>query len=135
LKHFIIFIIYRLDANTDTPKLYVQSCPQWPITLLDSADGRRQVAIDFANRCQQILSEALRWAPHTTHGHLQVGVCVKESFVFLFIIQEFVSRLTTGDMQSLRRHAGIALILETVLKCTSQRGTNDTLTSGVLNNE
>lgn len=63
----------RLDANSESPILHVSGVPTHPITLLDTAGGRRDVANDFANRCQQILAEAMRWAPQTTQSHLQVN--------------------------------------------------------------
>ena len=64
----------RLDANRESPHLQPQGLP-WQITLLDTYEGRRTVAKDFAGRVEQILSEAMRWAPGTTQSHLQVILC------------------------------------------------------------
>lgn len=62
----------RLNANAPPPQLHARGLERWPITLLDTEQGRHDVAADFANRCEQILGEAMRWAPQTTQSHLQV---------------------------------------------------------------
>jgi hypothetical protein len=40
--------------------------------LQDSLELRRSRVEDFSCRVQQILQEALKWAPATTHSHLLV---------------------------------------------------------------
>ena len=42
----------------------------WSIQLQDSLEQRTAVANDFGHRCEQLLSEAMKWAPGTTHSHL-----------------------------------------------------------------
>lgn len=36
----------------------------------DTIQERRSIAHDFRQRCEQILCEAMKWAPGSTHGHL-----------------------------------------------------------------
>uniref|UniRef100_A0A1I7XCJ4 HEAT repeat-containing protein 1 n=1 Tax=Heterorhabditis bacteriophora TaxID=37862 RepID=A0A1I7XCJ4_HETBA len=43
---------------------------EWTIQLQDTLDGRRAVVKDFSQRCEQILQEAMKWAPASTHSHL-----------------------------------------------------------------
>ncbi|CAL2037779.1 unnamed protein product [Caenorhabditis brenneri] len=43
---------------------------EWTIQLQDSIEGRRSVVKDFSMRVKQILKEALRWAPASTHSNL-----------------------------------------------------------------
>ncbi|PIO77058.1 hypothetical protein TELCIR_00851 [Teladorsagia circumcincta] len=42
----------------------------WSIQLQDSIEGRTMVVKDFSQRCEQILQEAMKWAPSITHSHL-----------------------------------------------------------------
>ncbi|XGW14011.1 hypothetical protein V3C99_000358 [Haemonchus contortus] len=42
----------------------------WSIQLQDSIEGRTMVVKDFSQRCEQILQEAMKWAPAITHSHL-----------------------------------------------------------------
>ncbi|WKY02730.1 hypothetical protein Q1695_016194 [Nippostrongylus brasiliensis] len=42
----------------------------WTIQLQDSIEGRTMVVKDFSQRCEQILQEAMKWAPAITHSHL-----------------------------------------------------------------
>ncbi|VDM61613.1 unnamed protein product [Angiostrongylus costaricensis] len=42
----------------------------WTIQLQDSIDGRTTVVKDFSQRCEQILQEAMKWAPAITRSHL-----------------------------------------------------------------
>ncbi|CAD6198558.1 unnamed protein product [Caenorhabditis auriculariae] len=43
---------------------------EWAIQLQDSIDGRKSLVNDFSMRCKQILQEAIKWAPDSTHSHL-----------------------------------------------------------------
>ena len=45
---------------------------QWTIQLQDSLESRKAVVKDFSQRCEQILSEAIKWAPASTNSHLLV---------------------------------------------------------------
>lgn len=49
--------------------LALQDLP-WNITLQDTIEQRKSVVNDFAHRCEQLLSEAMKWAAGTTHSHL-----------------------------------------------------------------
>ncbi|KAK6746150.1 hypothetical protein RB195_012331 [Necator americanus] len=42
----------------------------WSIQLQDTFEGRSSVVKDFSQRCEQILQEAMKWAPAITHSHL-----------------------------------------------------------------
>ncbi|CAD5216891.1 unnamed protein product [Bursaphelenchus okinawaensis] len=42
----------------------------WKLHLEDTLAARENIAKDFAQRVEQILCEAMKWAPGTTHGHL-----------------------------------------------------------------
>ncbi|KAK5965010.1 hypothetical protein GCK32_003992 [Trichostrongylus colubriformis] len=42
----------------------------WSIQLQESIEGRTTVVKDFSQRCEQILQEAMKWAPAITHSHL-----------------------------------------------------------------
>lgn len=48
----------------ESPKL------KWKLNLEDTLPQRESIARDFSSRVQQILCEAMKWAPGTTHGHL-----------------------------------------------------------------
>ncbi|CAD5222232.1 unnamed protein product [Bursaphelenchus xylophilus] len=51
-------------ATLDTPGF------QWTLQLQDTLSARESIAKDFSQRVEQILCEAMKWAPGTTHGHL-----------------------------------------------------------------
>jgi phosphatidylinositol 4-kinase len=59
-----------LDPNEETPTLRVASTP-YTLQLMDSLPARESRAKDFADRCQGIISEAMKWAPKSTRSHLQ----------------------------------------------------------------
>lgn len=75
----------QLDANREAPKLRPSGL-RWEITLLDNYEDRLTVVRDFSARCQQILQEAIKWAPGTTQSHLQVH----PSLILLTLIIEFI---------------------------------------------
>ncbi|TKR67531.1 hypothetical protein L596_023672 [Steinernema carpocapsae] len=60
----------KSDPNCSSPTLSLPGLP-WHIQLQDSPDQRQAVVRDFSLRCEQILSEAMRWAPGCTYSHLQ----------------------------------------------------------------
>lgn len=53
---------------------------------------------DFADRCQGIVNEAMKWAPRSTRSHLQ----------------EYPNQIPT---QALSHHSGMALAFDAVLNC------------------
>ena len=61
-------------------------------------DGRKSVAKDFSKRCEQILCEAVKWAPGLTNSHLL----------------EFIRSIDSIADNSLR------LTINTVLSCTER---------------
>ncbi|KAK0421370.1 hypothetical protein QR680_015203 [Steinernema hermaphroditum] len=60
----------KADPNCSSTTLRLPGLP-WHIQLQDSPDQRQIVVRDFSLRCEQILSEAMRWAPGCTYSHLQ----------------------------------------------------------------
>jgi len=65
-------------------------------------DGRKSVAKDFSKRCEQILCEAVKWAPGLTNSHLL----------------EFIRSTDSIADNSLR------LTINTVLSCTEKEMLN-----------
>ncbi|KAF8358748.1 hypothetical protein PRIPAC_93743, partial [Pristionchus pacificus] len=57
------------DSSCKMTQFSLPSLP-WSIQLQESVEARRQVAQDFSERCEQILHEAIKWAPDSTNSHL-----------------------------------------------------------------
>ena len=96
----------RLDPNRESPSLVVPGLKEeeLKITLLDTLEGRRSVRNDFASRSQQILMEAMKWAPGTTASHLQ----------------SFVSSKGRSEVSELKQHAGLGMTIESILKTKAE---------------
>ncbi|CAO2398546.1 PhosphoInositide Four Kinase (PI-4 Kinase) [Caenorhabditis elegans] len=58
------------DPTCREPQFTIEGFGGWTIQLQDSIEGRRSVVKDFSMRVKQILKEALRWAPASTHSNL-----------------------------------------------------------------
>jgi len=71
-------------------------------------DGRKSVAKDFTKRCEQILCEAVKWAPGLTNSHLL----------------EFIRSADSITDKSLR------LTINTVLACTKREMINSLFVGG-----
>ncbi|XP_062554225.1 phosphatidylinositol 4-kinase alpha isoform X2 [Armigeres subalbatus] len=84
-----------LDPNEETPTLRVASTP-YTLQLMDSLPARESRVKDFADRCQGIVSEAMKWAPKSTRSHLQ----------------EYPNQVPTT---SLSNHSGLALAVDSIL--------------------
>uniref|UniRef100_W4VRQ0 Phosphatidylinositol 4-kinase alpha n=1 Tax=Corethrella appendiculata TaxID=1370023 RepID=W4VRQ0_9DIPT len=84
-----------LDPNEETPTLRVASTP-YTLQLMDSLPARESRVKDFADRCQGIVNEAMKWAPRSTRSHLQ----------------EYPNQLPTS---SLTHHSGLSLAFDSVL--------------------
>lgn len=84
-----------LDPNEESPTLRVASTP-YTLQLMDSLPARESRVKDFADRCQGIVNEAMKWAPRSTRSHLQ----------------EYPNQVPTS---SLTQHSGLALAFDSIL--------------------
>lgn len=84
-----------LDPNEETPTLRVVSTP-YTLQLMDSLPARESRLKDFADRCQGIVNEAMKWAPRSTRSHLQ----------------EYPNQIPTPV---LAHHSGLALAFDSVV--------------------
>ncbi|KAH8303925.1 hypothetical protein KR044_012424, partial [Drosophila immigrans] len=84
-----------LDPNEETPTLRVVSTP-YTLQLMDSLPARELRLKDFADRCQGIVNEAMKWAPRSTRSHLQ----------------EYPNQIPTPV---LAHHSGLALAFDSVV--------------------
>ncbi|XP_055848789.1 phosphatidylinositol 4-kinase alpha isoform X1 [Episyrphus balteatus] len=84
-----------LDPNEETPTLRVVSTP-YTLHLMDSLPAREGRLKDFADRCQGIVNEAMKWAPRSTRSHLQ----------------EYPNQIPTPV---LAHHSGLALAFDSVV--------------------
>lgn len=55
----------QLDPNRDSPELRIPNTP-YTLQLMDNLEARESIVKDFADRCQGIVEEAMKWAPHMT---------------------------------------------------------------------
>lgn len=95
------------DTECNNTNLSIPSI-EWTIQLQDSLEQRKIVVRDFSRRCEQILQEAIKWAPGSTRSHLI----------------EYVARSNSATSGCLR------LTVEAVLKeCDSSEGNTEN-TSG-----
>ncbi|CAK1541773.1 unnamed protein product [Leptosia nina] len=60
----------ELDPNQETPLLKVPDT-DFTLQLQDTLEGREVIVKDFADRCEGIVKEAMKWAPQSTRSHLQ----------------------------------------------------------------
>lgn len=84
-----------LNPNEKTPTLHVAATP-YTLQLMDSLPARESRLKDFADRCQGIVNEAMKWAPRSTRSHLQ----------------EYPNQVPTP---ALAHHSGLALAFDAVL--------------------
>ncbi|KFD55632.1 hypothetical protein M514_03380 [Trichuris suis] len=77
------------------------SVPGFPlsISLTETMEERRKVRDDFAAKCQQILAEAVTWAPSIVRNH----------------IQEYISELSIESSAFLSCHSGLAVTISSML--------------------
>jgi len=88
-----------LDPNEETPTLRVVSTP-YTLQLMDSLPARELRLKDFADRCQGIVNEAMKWAPRSTRSHLQ----------------EYPNQIPTPV---LAHHSGLALAFDSVVSSSA----------------
>ncbi|CAJ0959757.1 unnamed protein product, partial [Mesorhabditis belari] len=64
-------LLQALESSVDKEETtFSLSGLDWTIQLLDSPEARRSTVRDFRVRCEQILTEAMKWAPNATSSHL-----------------------------------------------------------------
>ncbi|KRZ02622.1 Phosphatidylinositol 4-kinase alpha [Trichinella zimbabwensis] len=109
LLHTILVILQLLhqstsgDPNIDCKQLPVMDLP-WNICLTDTVEERRKVCNDFAAKCQQILQEAITWAPSVTRSHLQ----------------QYISSRSVTTVSYLKHHHGLSLTVQSLLDAAQQ---------------
>ncbi|VDO94030.1 unnamed protein product [Soboliphyme baturini] len=87
------------DLDTESSKLKIDNT--YELRLPDTREERQKVLADFSAKCQQILAEAMKWAPSTTRAHLKV----------------YVNEMNAKDFSvSFMKQAGLALTIDSVLK-------------------
>ncbi|XP_077290371.1 phosphatidylinositol 4-kinase III alpha isoform X2 [Arctopsyche grandis] len=86
----------QLDANEETPVLRVPST-NLTLQLQDTLEARESIVKDFADRCQGIVQEAMKWAPQSTRSHLQ----------------EYLNQVPNS---TLWHHSGLALATDSLLQ-------------------
>nr|CAD7570756.1 unnamed protein product [Timema californicum] len=89
----------ELDPNEETPVLRIPSSPGYILMLMDTLEARESIVKDFAARCQEIIQEAMKWAPHATRSHLQ----------------DYLNQIPSSGLW---HHSGLALAMESVLQYT-----------------
>nr|CAD7396811.1 unnamed protein product [Timema cristinae] len=89
----------ELDPNEETPVLRIPSSPGYILMLMDTLEARESIVKDFASRCQEIIQEAMKWAPHATRSHLQ----------------DYLNQIPSSGLW---HHSGLALAMESVLQYT-----------------
>uniref|UniRef100_A0A0N4ZV71 1-phosphatidylinositol 4-kinase n=1 Tax=Parastrongyloides trichosuri TaxID=131310 RepID=A0A0N4ZV71_PARTI len=70
----------NLETDTECKIIFltVKDIP-WKIQLQSTLEERKDIAKDFTGRCEQILSEAMRWAPGSTHSYILDYICKTNS--------------------------------------------------------
>ncbi|XP_055374781.1 phosphatidylinositol 4-kinase alpha [Condylostylus longicornis] len=88
-----------IDPNEESPTLRVGSTP-YTLQLMDTLPAREGRLKDFADRCQGIVNEAMKWAPKSTKSHLQ----------------EYTNII---PITVLSRHSGLALAFDSVVSSSN----------------
>lgn len=101
----------QLDPNRETPTLRVPSSP-YSLQLMDTLEARESIVKDFAERCQGIVEEAMKWAPQSTRSH----------------IQEYLNQLPSG----INHHTGLALATDCALQYMSLNPHSSALSTSTL---
>lgn len=91
----LLALSLTLNPNEETPTLRVNGTP-YVLQLMDSLVARESRLKDFADRCQGIVSEAMKWAPKSTRSHLQ----------------EYPNNVPAP---ALNNHSGLALAFDSIL--------------------
>lgn len=74
---------------------------EYTLQLKDTVEDRETMVAQFARRCEEIVREAIRWAPAATHSHLL----------------EYVRGVRLE--RDHRYHAGLALATECLLRSSA----------------
>ncbi|XP_052714253.1 phosphatidylinositol 4-kinase alpha-like isoform X6 [Crassostrea angulata] len=87
----------QIDPNQEAPEFEVPDT-SFTLRVQDNLTDRENTVKDFAARSQQILQEAMKWAPTTTRSHLIEYLLKKDNMT-----------------QGLFQHSGLALATQSVL--------------------
>ncbi|CAG0882290.1 unnamed protein product [Darwinula stevensoni] len=136
----VLSLSLNLDANEENPVLSIPNTP-YSLLLMDTLEAREGIVKDFAARCQGIIQEAIRWAPHVTRSHLQEYITPSRE-VALAHVDMRGSILTTNlnhktsvpglPQGTIRPHAGLALATESVLASAGLNTTSEALSQSAL---
>ncbi|XP_078336365.1 phosphatidylinositol 4-kinase alpha-like [Crassostrea virginica] len=104
----------QMDPNQEAPEIKVPDTP-FTLRVQDNLTDRENTVKDFAARSQQILQEAMKWAPSTTRSHL---------------IEYLLKKDTTT--QGLFQHSGLALATQSVLSFAGYNASSKPLGTATL---
>ncbi|XP_062588022.1 phosphatidylinositol 4-kinase alpha-like isoform X3 [Saccostrea cucullata] len=99
----------QIDPNQEAPEFAVPDTP-FTLRVQDNMADRENTVKDFAARSQQILQEAMKWAPNTTRSHLI----------------EYLLKMD-NTTQGLFQHSGLALATQSVLSFAGYNTTSKPL--------
>ncbi|CAG0914490.1 unnamed protein product [Notodromas monacha] len=130
-----------LDANEENPTLALPSTP-YILVLMDTLEARESIVKDFAARCQEIIAEAMRWAPGVTRSHLLEYICPSREDALASVERRgSVLRVVGGrsspvDLQQknppLPAHAGVALATESIMHYAGLNSASEPLAASAL---
>lgn len=60
----------EVDPNQETPTLKIPQTP-YSIQLMDTLEARESIIRDFSDNSEQIIKEAMLWAPQWTRSYIQ----------------------------------------------------------------
>ncbi|RWS14888.1 phosphatidylinositol 4 kinase-like protein [Dinothrombium tinctorium] len=104
----------KLDPNEENPELSIPNCKH-TIQCTDTLEARENIVRDFAARCQGIIQEAMKWAPHTTRSVLENYLSSNENAIL-----------------GLSQHSGVSLAIESVIQYSGLNSLSSPLSSSTL---
>ncbi|RWS26434.1 phosphatidylinositol 4 kinase-like protein, partial [Leptotrombidium deliense] len=104
----------NLDPNEENPELNIPHT-KYSIQCTDTLEARESIVRDFAARCQGIIQEAMKWAPHTTRS----------------VLENYLSR-SDNPILGLYKHSGLALAIESIIQYSGLNAMSFSLPSSTL---